>query len=269
MTAAVIPSGLWLPEGPKLRLPRFDPWRIFRPLKLDGQFSPRQTLHLVDVDPGVHSRGKRSTFSLTYPSSSSSALDTGATTHTFSGVDIGAVPTLAADQRIIAVAFRGTGGNPVSVTVGGISATKVVPAAGGGNSGIWTAVVNTGTTATVEIVFSGSGNCAMSAFRMINPGGVYSTVDPAANHASGVLDLSTNTIAGGGFIAACGTTNSGTTTWSGATEAYEVDASTTDYFISAYTATASTESPRSVIATNTDTTPDAFSGLAVAWAGGA
>jgi len=43
-----------------LVLPRFvmpDPWRLLRPLKLDGQWSPRQRVQFQDADPGVHSIG--------------------------------------------------------------------------------------------------------------------------------------------------------------------------------------------------------------------
>jgi hypothetical protein len=100
------------------------------------------------------------------------ALGFNSTSHTFSGVNIGAADT----KRIVMVllgALGQSGGNTVvsSVTIGGVAAT-LTPA---GSSGKCTvacayAVVPTGTTANVVVNFTGTASqCFIATYRMISP----------------------------------------------------------------------------------------------------
>jgi len=141
-----------------LVLPRFvlpDPWRLLRPLKLDGQWSPRQRLQYVDADPGVHSRGGLPPITGGYVASYSKALND--PVHTFTSCSIG---TAASNRRVVVgITQQGRGSVSLSsMTIGGVSATLLTQY--GGTSGFFNtsqfahAVVPTGTTATVTATYS-------------------------------------------------------------------------------------------------------------------
>ncbi len=75
---------------PKFWLPRFEPWRLLRPLKLEGQFSPGQRMQFEGAGDGeMHSGavvggGASLSFLQT-------AIDTSAASaYTFSGENLGA-----------------------------------------------------------------------------------------------------------------------------------------------------------------------------------
>lgn len=84
--------------------------------------------------------------------------------YTFTNLNIGTADA----SRIVAVTvYSSFGLTAQSVTIGGISATKVAGASGNVVD-IWQAAVPTGTTATVFVQLSGSaGRCSVSVYRII------------------------------------------------------------------------------------------------------
>lgn len=129
--------------------------------------------------------------SISYTSTSSSTNNQ--SNYTFNNMSIGSADA----NRVIAVAiYAGLNGTATSVTIGGVSATKVVGVTGT-VAEIWWASVPTGTTATVAISLSGSaGRCAVSAYRII-PG--YSSTPYSSNSTAGV-STSQNEITGGASV---------------------------------------------------------------------
>lgn len=162
------------------------------------------------------------------------------TTYTFTTQSIGAADP---NRVVVCCVFGGVGsaGRTISsVTIGGVTATAGVTAISGTSGGSWAssiyyARVPTGTTATVEIVWSGSmGRCGISLYRLITRGSIAPSATASdVTYSSGVLSNTINCPPNGAIIA-CGygsilsTTN---ITWSGVTEDVEgvLEASTERY----------------------------------------
>ena len=189
---------------------------------------------------------------LTNPSNNSSESDL--TTYTFSTQALGD----ADPGRHIIVACSGesiSGGSAVSsITIAGITATILKQKSfnvGGVDetTAIAIAAVPTGTTGDVVIVFSaGMVRGFASVFRMV---GGSATAHATAEVATGTTDPPTLTIAvpgNGGCVACVGYfATSGTTTWTGLTEAYD-NLQGTATFSSAYANFTAAQAPLTVTA---------------------
>ena len=163
---------------------------------------------------------------LSNPSNNSSESDLA--TYTFSTQALG---DAAADRHIIVACYGevvAAGTTVSSVTAGGVAGTilkqktfNVVSV--DAVSAIAIAAVPTGTTGDIVIVFSATMLRGFaSVFRMV---GGSATAHATAESATGTTDPQTLSIAvpeGGGCVACCGYfAASGTTTWTGLTEAYD------------------------------------------------
>ncbi len=155
-------------------------------------------------------------------SNTANAIDTTSptTTHTFSSKAIG---TAAADRIVVvAVGASNSGGETVaSMTIGGISATKISDAQNtAGTSELWAAVVPTGTTADIVVTFTGSnnGHCAISVFAVTNADSTASdTGSSTATPPSTTLDIVNN----GGAIGVAWNHDASAFTWTGLNEVVE------------------------------------------------
>lgn len=145
------------------------------------------------------------------------------TTYTFASQSFG----VAVAGRRIVVAATGRGGGSFtlnSVTIGGVSATKVVGLAVSTTNivDLWIADVPTGATGSVVLTFSGTmARAAISVFRMVDAGSATAHATATDSTASGNdMSVSLNVPAKGGAIAvvASNTASSITYTWSGLTE---------------------------------------------------
>lgn len=148
------------------------------------------------------------------------------TIYTFNSTSIGA----AASDRYIVLAVFGSGGASTtvsSVTVAGSSATSLVQINGNTTiSALFIVPLETGTTADIVVAFpDAKERCAVSVWRVtgiptITP---YHTASFGTGNTVNTASLNINTIQDGIMIAAAvrGGTQSGTTTWIGATEAYD------------------------------------------------
>ena len=166
--------------------------------------------------------GSSSTKVLTYVTATDAAG--GGSPQTFATVSIG---TAAYDRRVILAVAAGGGatvGTVTGITVGGVSATKIVEQLGAGNqtrSQIWIALVPSGTTADIILTYSAS----VSQFGI----GVWNATGLSVNtaFASGgsTADPGTATLActGGGFcVSLAATFNLSTSlTWTNVTEKYD------------------------------------------------
>jgi hypothetical protein len=157
---------------------------------------------------------------LTYQTSAVSTAD--ATTYTFSGKAIGT----AADNRYVIVAVTGgyAGRTVSTLTVGGITATKLVElvsTAGSSEltSALFIVLVTTGTTADVVVTWSaGQNDCGIGIWSAT---GISATaLDTKSSNASpGTFTLTT--VAGGVVVCAHNATGTGTTSWTNTTERYD------------------------------------------------
>jgi len=155
---------------------------------------------------------------------SSGFANPGATTHTFSGVAIG---TASADRQIVVHGYNtgGGGGQVIStITVGGISASKLLEQLHTSNtvSSLWIASVSSGTTA--DIVFSSSASnfdaVAFGAWEVTGAASTTSdTLGDDAEPSTGTINVPAN----GALFAAggCNSVGGATNTWTGVDESFE------------------------------------------------
>lgn len=137
---------------------------------------------------------------------------TNATSWTFTAQAIG---TAAADRYVIVgVGISNNASEPTSVTVGGVSATKVVGTAGGAHcAGLWVALVTGGTTADIVVNASGTTDrCAIGVWSATGLLSVTPNNTATSNAATGSCTVTT--LAGGFAISFCHL-GYGTVTWSG------------------------------------------------------
>lgn len=194
------------------------------------------------------------------------------TTYTFSSQNLGA----ADPNRWIVVCVGGTTNTArsiSSVTVGGVSATKIAQAEGSTvyrHISIWVAPVPTGTTGDIVVTWSGSlARCGYSAYRLITgvaPTAAYD-VQTDLTLTSSDLSVSIGRPSGGVVVASTINAASGATgvTWAGTTEDYDAtwSAETTLQGISS-SSIASGSSPLTVTATIAGTPTANSVGLAAA-----
>lgn len=190
---------------------------------------------------GVFQQASASTLTVTYKSTILD--DTNQTTYSggsWDGVAIGAADST---RYVVVAAVIRNNADLTSVTIGGVSATKVVSKLSTtetASTHIWWAAVPTGTTANI-IVVAPATMSSISASVYTITGSATAAVSTTSNDTASVLTLSLNTVANGCVIAASVSDNSGTATWVGATENYDAVSETVGRSTaSADTVTAST-----------------------------
>lgn len=202
---------LWLPPKPAIILPSRD---IVKPVS----FKPAWL-------PGICMPFAPSTAAPPPPPSSefrTSVVDaTDQTTYTFNNVDIGVAHSTR--RVVVAVASVST---ISSATIGGVSATIHIQVGSGDQAGLISAVVPTGTTATISITFTAAGlMCGIGVYRLINEtsGSPHATASDTTV-ATGVLSTTINVPTNGSLFAVAKAFQKAgplTFTWSGATERYD------------------------------------------------
>lgn len=184
---------------------------------------------LVNQLVGFGVGGGGTPVALSYLGNSSSETDL--TTYTFSSCALGAAAT---DRRIVVGAYgRDNGGASISttaLTVGGVSATKIVEVINDSNiknvAALWVADVPTGTTGDIVVTFSTALVRAGIGWWGITggAGGVIDSGSSASQTASAPLTVNP----GGAVIGFSGDGASATTyTWSNITEDFEALVGTT------------------------------------------
>lgn len=196
--------------------------------------------------------------SLTFLQGSMSNTD--ATTYTFSGQNLGAADT----NRWIIVCVSGVTNvarSISSVTVGGVSATKLVQSEGSSvyrHNSIWAAHVPTGTTGDIVVTWSsGLLRCGYSAYSLTSVNAATTPFDTQSDNTLSGSDLSVSISSGTNGVVVASTTGVGSTaqsfTWSGATEDYDAtwSESTNQGLSSASTTPTSTPTTITVTAAST------------------
>lgn len=189
--------------------------------------------------------------SLTYTDNATDA--TNLTTYTFAGMDFGA----ASSDRIMVAAIigGGTAATISSVTIGGVSASRVVQAnnSNSNSAEIWTAAVPTGTSGDVVVVWStGIARSGASLYRMTGAESTVIDTDTtgATNGLSAQFDLNQtiNTVTGGAVVSVAyqGYFDPGTWTWTGLTEDVEGNVEADRSMTSASLSASSDETSRAV-----------------------
>lgn len=147
-------------------------------------------------------------------------------TYTFSAQNFGT----AAASRLIAVATysAASGANSASgVTIGGIAATSVGQVAGtnGGfflNTSMWVAAVPTGTSGAVVVTYSGNQNRAGIGVWAIYDAGSATPSQALTSHDTNPVSVSLNVPANGAAIGAALSSTTGTATWAGLVEDFDM-----------------------------------------------
>lgn len=193
------------------------------------------------------------------------------TTYTFASQNLGA----ADPNRWIVVCVGGAHNaarSISSVTVGGVSATKIVQAEGSTvfrHTSIWVAYVPTGTSGDIVVTWSGAiGRCGYSAYSLITASAPTTAFDTQTDLTltSSYLSVSINRPAGGVIVASTINISSTTTsvTWAGTTEDYDEKWSETTVSGFSSSSIASGSSPLTVTATIAGTPTANSVGLAAA-----
>lgn len=161
----------------------------------------------------------------TFQAATGSTTDTNS--YTFTSQPIG---TASSTRRVVvAVASRNAGISVSTLTIGGVSASRdVVRAASGQFAEIWSAVVNSGTTANIVVTMSGTASyCGIGIWSLTSGAPTGQTGLAPTN--VGTLSMSVTTAVGDVVIgvAAFRTSTSGArAAWNTATERYDADVDT-------------------------------------------
>ncbi len=144
-----------------------------------------------------------------------------ASSHNFTTVAIGAA---SSDRRVVvACAYRG-GGPITGVTIGGVSAALDVAQSTANSAEIWSAIVPTGTTATVAIALTGAGSgMGIGVWRVVGDPVDTATMSPTNQS---TVNLSLDTQSGDVCIAVVSarvTSPPPVMSWSAATGRYAAD----------------------------------------------
>jgi hypothetical protein len=147
---------------------------------------------------------------------------TNATTYTFSSASLGAA---AGDRRIIlgVCATQSSEQNISSVTIGGVTATKVVETSGTRKVTILIAHVPSGTTGDIVVTYAGSGSARCGIGVWAATGLTSDTAVDSTTSTASPGSLALTTVVGGFVVAVAqnGEDVSGTT-WTDATEQYDI-----------------------------------------------
>lgn len=142
--------------------------------------------------------------------------------HTFSSQGIG---TASADRVVIVSIYAKGSGVPVdSITIGGVSATKLAEITNSeGNATIWALLVTAGTTADVVLTWTGAlDRVFIGVHAMTGTNGSVTTHDTATHSATTSLSTTIDIPTDGAVVAVCGGNNSGGISFSaGVTEEWE------------------------------------------------
>lgn len=145
---------------------------------------------------------------------------------TFTSVPIGSIPSgVGATNRHVIVAIMDNVTTLTSVTVGGVSCTQRASfTANSINVRLWVtdSPVNTGTTASIVVAFTGGGALRIAAFAAYDLQSTTATATATTSTNGGSMSCA---ISAGGVLVALsyGISNGGTVsgTWSGATESFD------------------------------------------------
>lgn len=203
-------------------------------------------------------RAGRMTPTLSYRATYTNTTDL--TTYSFTNCDIGPVGSSAVREVVVVVHGSAAATRDVnSVTIGGVAATQQVDPTTIGVASIFNATINTGTTATIDVVFSGAMlNCTISVYAIYSVKGVTGTaVFQNTVGATGTTFSVTNgSRTGAVWIAAITYQDAltSTTTWTNVTEFYDdvvetrsrsnAGAASAPYSFSSFTITATTGASR-------------------------
>lgn len=237
-------------------------------MPVPGLFTPAL---IKNIPPGGGSSGIAT--SLSYLAHAESS--TYQYTYTFTSMSFGTADT---DRWIIVGVgslYQNFHAGIDSVTVGGITATAIssfVHQDTGTNDIVvqfFAAKVPTGTSGTVVVNITSSGNthyyCGVGLWRLIASDAT-NVLDTTADSDGGyIADISANTESGGCLAAIGFCRNSLSWTWSGATENYDIDIASGEYWTGATNTSTSAGTPSTVTATNADTTPSNLVAVSVSW----
>lgn len=155
-------------------------------------------------------------FTATYQASANSG--TNGTSYTASAIAFG---TASADRYIVVAASTEDGGAITSATIGGISATILVQRTSGSvTAALLIALVPTGTTGDVVVNFTGTSDHHGVAVWSVTGMPSATPLDTDSNTTGSGLTLTSQV--GGLVFAATAYSDAATTTWSGATEVYDL-----------------------------------------------
>lgn len=157
---------------------------------------------------------------------SPAAIAPGATTATFTSVNIGT----ASSTRIVIVSLNVEGGTTASMTVGGVSVTKATSEGSGvSDASIWYGNITTGATATIVATSTGA-NFTRAMICVGFAEGITATPTQTQTVVPGVSPraLPSITVPSTGFALANGVTQSGGTahSWTNATQNCSIDSTT-------------------------------------------
>lgn len=147
---------------------------------------------------------------------------TNASSYTFTSSDIG---TDTNRSLVVVAVHTGSGGTVDTVTIGGVSATRISGTGGGLNVALWAASGVSGTTATIVVTTpSTADRCLIGVYALYNL--ISTTVvdfdSTFALSGSTSLNRTIDVKAGGVIIAMASSNATGRTfTWTGVTEAYD------------------------------------------------
>jgi hypothetical protein len=194
-------------------------------------------------------------------------------TNTANGVTNGATLSFGAapgagETRYIVIVGRTFGGEITAIAIGGSAGTDVITAGAAGNRGaaVYIREVASGTTGVVTITAGAATAFAISVFRMMNPSSaaahaIASDVTPS----SGLLGLSLNVAAGGGWVAGSQQVNGGANDWTPAlSEVHDVDINSDEWSSAAFGVQSGT--PLTVTDQSADTAPTGMVGASASWA---
>lgn len=189
--------------------------------------------------------------------------NTGSTTNSssynFASQNIG---TASSDRIVVVGVSLYDGGPPSSVTIGGVSASKL-NTAGAGNASLWAASVPTGSTATISVVTNSTASCCgIAIWTLKNTTGYAVEAKPNAANSSNTAASETFTFAsvnkGDALIvmSRIRSANAGTYSVTGATERFDltVESGVSGHF-GADAAIATSTSNYNVVVSTSGTSP--------------
>lgn len=150
--------------------------------------------------------------------------DTDASSYTFTSQAIGA----AASDRyvIVGVGHSNAAADPSSVTIGGVSATKIASVTAGSvhNASLWIALVTTGTTADIVVTVAGSNRCGIGVWSATGLSGTTAVATGTSTATNPSATIAT--VAGGfaiGFVHIGYPASGDTWTGTGVTERFDTN----------------------------------------------
>lgn len=214
-------TALALPRPKKLWLPKFEPWRLLKPLKLDGQFAPSQYLQFLNGLLGLVEGHGGGPVSLIDDGDSIAESSGGSTsTHTHSSeVTTGPV-------SVIAIQWFDTVDRTLSSITWNSATVDILVQAHRAEAGVAIGIINGAQTGDVVLSFNGA--VARSSFTKISLVNLQSLTPidtDSSTHATGDASLAALSSPGEGGIriASYTNTNDNPISWTNATEIADYD----------------------------------------------